>query len=277
MKALDVDRTSVLKASVISEGGYKPHVFQVTPAEWKSILIYVVQPFFVYSPQLLSPMWPGSREVVRQWHIDGKTAEGAVAGYDPTAVNTQMTWFSYPGLVKFSYTSSKKRIDLRTACVFPATHNNIYKAFAPFNEGQNGRHVSWNVVRGKRIGTSGQWDGYYWVEFDLMNADVVAKASDEKWEAQEPHSIPSCRVGLLLHDLIYFMKAAYQRWEDVPGRNPNVYSTKYVVLHLGECRKGCCCPWHLDMRTQQENVRRYNKLKRRKVGEALEGYKHLAE
>jgi hypothetical protein len=130
---------------------------------------------------------------------------------------------------------------------------------------------------------SDRFNKYAYVSFVVKAKEVARpgdvtrrkKESGEKftvwgWQAYEGE-VHDTTVHMYLHNLIYYLKVGESNWRDLPfAKKPLGY--RYVVLHMGECRKGCCAPWHLKLRTQRENVVR-GLRHRRNRGRNREQYK----
>jgi hypothetical protein len=80
------------------------------------------------------------------------------------------------------------------------------------------------------------------------------------WGAVDEGPPSSYRVKVYLHDLVFFLAQGVMDWRALAFARRKV-GTEFVVLHLGECPHGCCAPWHLDLRRQQENRLRSNRAK----------------
>ena len=259
MKALK-RRASCLKARVKqSTGIWGEAVLSLSKAEWMAVLVAVVMPFFVSAPRLLSPSWPGSVTTVVGWHNGGNASPVDA----PSSSAPMPTWLERPGLVKLDKRSGAKRKEICTACVYPSVRGKVRHT----DQGQAyPRRVKWWYA-GKS--STRPNDRYVWLTF-RANAKVVAgpgkaarksrstglKRSFLGWVGMQNARSQDVVVGLYLHNLIYYLKKGVKYWDDMPFANRPV-GRGHVVLHLGECRKGCCCPWHLKLRPHRENRVRY--------------------
>lgn len=243
-------RSTLLRATLLDGQERQAVILNVARAEWREVLELVIMPFFLRSTQLLCPHWPGLA-MVMDWHRAG----GAPPETDrPSSSNTPQTWLERPGLVKLDKRWGKKRKEIVTACVAPAASSKITHLALVGEEWVNQRDVKWKLGGG----------GYYQLTFNVRAAVIAKGCRGSQWEEMDGEAEGVMRVQLYLHQLMFYFRKGFTDWRDLPLTKQVVGSKSRGIVHVGECRKGCCCPWHLEMRSQQENVLRSYRYRKQK-------------
>lgn len=220
----------------------KPCVFvwQVSRAEAQATLCDVVMPFFFRSRQLLSAVWPGAGQVM-QWHQED--ADPQVGCPDKPAgqqyrVGDGECWLQMPGLVRLDPRGKKKRKEIESACVYPAAASKLHF--------QSDRYVRHHVV-----------GGYYEVQL-YVAAKVVGREGARGWVAVSRSAVRRVHLAMQLHQLIFYLVKGYTGLRSIP------FGQGDVLVHLGECKGCCCCPWHLKRASKRENAFRAIRFRGRK-------------
>ncbi|KAL4858979.1 LINE-1 retrotransposable element ORF2 protein [Chlorella vulgaris] len=209
-------------------------ILWLTQEEWINVLLWVVMPFF-----------KGSRQLLR-------LTEPAAARRAQPAVTADNCWLQHPCCVADS-TAKKKKADLGTGCVFPAVKSLIRANLEEVAAAAS----SSTEVRDRRVKFS-QSGGYWRLTFKVFGSHaILLKTIDPKggpirWVAVR-EAIKEYTVHVSLHVLLAYMTAGYRDPFDEPFRAlPGKIS--HVAAHLGECRRGCCAPWHLGVVSPRHNV-----------------------
>lgn len=233
LKRLERDQ-GLLRATKVDGGKRVSRIFSVSRQEWASVLSLVVLPFFQCSRELYAAVFVESN--LRLLHR-GKLIpfSGEDLGEGPSSLPTCL---SRPGCVKLwdkkgeweERRGGKKRKELCTACVFPAARSKIVH---PVD-----KSVSWSIV-----------EGYYKVSFKLEALIVAEVNRSGSWVAKKSRLLTHS-VELRLHHLIWYLSTGCQSWQEC------ALTQSQVILHIGECKPGCCCPWHLKLGTKSENEKR---------------------
>lgn len=217
-------------------------VWRVGRAECEATLCQVVMPFFMCSRQLLSPTWPGVEQVI-EWHqadVDPSRGCPAKVVGQQYVVGAGDCWLQRPGLARLDPRGSKKREQLKTACVYPAAGSKL--AFPP------GRHVKHRLT-----------GLYYELEFFVVAREVAGKGQVEPgWVGTSDTVERSVRLVMYLHQLMFYLAQGYTGVSQIPCGQHD------VLMHLGECKGCCCCPWHFRLGSKRENKLKSNQFRSRK-------------
>lgn len=254
-----------------SEKGQWRHVIVWLPRE-EGIRMYkeVVHPMFLRSPSLVLPHY--DCEQLWRGHC-GQVVDRSGASTSP--------WVCYPGCVVIDSRASsrgqgkaglsKKAEELCSDCVFPAARSKVDHGKRACSEGGD---VSW----------TGSPVEYYQAKCAVDKAEVWAewvgdvgameeRAKEKKkdkqkkggkqqgpppgsWVGQqEPEPTDKLVVWVYLHQRMYYMARGLTRWNVSPLNSVVGYQDR-VKLHLGECKGGCCAPWHIGDNTQADNLSR---------------------
>jgi len=235
-RCLDQDFTFI-KAREVPGG---PCVWKAAVDECESLLCEVVMPFFMCSNQLLRAVW-GNAQHVMDWHRDDSNGScpDKPVGVE-YSLGMGLCWLKRPGLVRLDPRRDKKKREIKSACVYPAVSSKIIF--------DTDRQVEFH-----KAGT------YQQLEFWLNGRQVgreEGRGGAPDWVAVTGNDERRVRVRLYLHQLVFYLAKGYTGLPQIP------YGQSRVIIHLGECKGCCCCPWHFKQGDKSENSLRANQFRK---------------
>lgn len=112
---------------------------------------------------------------------------------------------------------------------------------------------------------------YQQLEFWLNGRQVGREAGRDGapyWVAVTGNDERRVRVRLYLHQLVFYLAKGYTGLPQIP------HGQSRVIIHLGECKGCCCCPWHFKLGEKSENSLTANQFRKWRGRHARE-YKEL--